>query len=305
MNSFRNILLTGGTGNIGSVLVSRLVEEGYCVRVLILPDDPMKNRFKDPNVEICYGDISDKSSLDGICNGIDTVIHLAAVLLSNDDAIFDKINIGGTNNILKIARHSNIKHFIHVSSASVIYPKLTPYSLSKRVAERLVRESGIPWTIVRPTLVYSENGGVEFNMFLDYLQKFPIIPFIGPGTAKKRPVYVGDLIDGFLKLVSIPVGTGKIYNFSGENVISMIDFARYCLVLSGNDRKTIIHIPEWLCIFAAYVMKRFMKNPPLKWNMIAGIIQDADLNPYETKMDLGYSPHNLFDQLKLCFPRKH
>ena len=304
MSSSRNILVTGGTGNIGSALVRRLIDSGYRVRVLALPEDPLKSHLNITGVEFFYGDISNKSSLTGVCTDIDTVLHLAAVLLSDDDSVFDRVNIEGTQNILQVASKNNVKHFIHVSSASVVYPRTTPYSLSKRVAERLVKESGVPWTIVRPTLVYSENGGLEFNMFLDYLIKFPVIPFIGYGQALKRPVYVGDLIDAFEKLVAIPEGTGKIYNFSGKNAISMIDFARLCLLLSGSEDKLIVNIPEWLCIIAARLMKKFMKNPPLKWNMIAGVVQDADLDPSQTINDLGYEPHDLVEQLRQCFPRK-
>jgi NADH dehydrogenase len=304
MSSSRNILVTGGTGNIGSALVRRLIDSGYRVRVLALPEDPLKSHLNITGVEFFYGDISNKSSLTGVCTDIDTVLHLAAVLLSDDDSVFDRVNIEGTQNILQVAGQNNVKHFIHVSSASVVYPRTTPYSLSKRVAERLVKESGVPWTIVRPTLVYSENGGVEFNMFLDYLIRFPIIPFIGSGQAVKRPVYIGDLIDAFVRLAAIPEGTGKIYNFSGKNAITMIDFARLCLLLSGSENKPIVNIPEWLCIIAARLMKKFMKNPPLKWNMIAGVVQDANLDPSETINDLGYEPHELVDQLRKCFPRK-
>ena len=304
MSSSRNILVTGGTGNIGSALVRRLIDSGYRVRVLALPEDPLKSHLNITGVEFFYGDISNKSSLTGVCTDIDTVLHLAAVLLSDDDSVFDRVNIEGTQNILQVAGQNNVKHFIHVSSASVVYPRTTPYSLSKRVAERLVKESGVPWTIVRPTLVYSENGGVEFNMFLDYLIRFPIIPFIGSGQAVKRPVYIGDLIDAFVRLAAIPDGTGKIYNFSGKNAITMIDFARLCLLLSGSENKPIVNIPEWLCIIAARLMKKFMKNPPLKWNMIAGVVQDANLDPSETINDLGYEPHELVDQLRKCFPRK-
>ena len=92
-------------------------------------------------------------------------------------------------------------------------------------------------------------------MFLDYLIRFPIIPFIGSGQAVKRPVYIGDLIDAFVRLAAIPEGTGKIYNFSGKNAITMIDFARLCLLLSGSENKPIVNIPEWLCIIAARLMK--------------------------------------------------
>lgn len=304
MTTSKKILVTGGTGNIGAALVRRLVDSGYKVRVLALPEDPLRGHLDNAGVEFFYGDISNKSSLTDVCTGIDTVLHLAAVLLSDDDSVFDRVNIKGTQNILQEARQNSVKHFIHVSSASVVYPRTTPYSLSKRVAERLVKESGVPWTIVRPTLVYSESGSLEFNMFLDYLIKFPVIPFIGSGQALKRPVYVEDLIDVFVKLVAIADGTGKIYNFSGKNAISMIDFARLCLLLSGSEDKFIVHIPEWLCIITASLMKKYMRNPPLKWNMIAGVVQDADLNPSETINDLGYEPHDLFDQLRKCFPRK-
>ena len=50
--------------------------------------------------------------------------------------------------------------------------------------------------------------------------------------------------------------------------------------------------------------EKFMKNPPLKWNMIAGVVQDADLDPSQTINDLGYEPHDLVEQLRQCFPRK-
>ena len=134
MSSSRNILVTGGTGNIGSALVRRLIDSGYRVRVLALPEDPLKSHLNITGVEFFYGDISNKSSLTGVCTDIDTVLHLAAVLLSDDDSVFDRVNIEGTQNILQVAGQNNVKHFIHVSSASVVYPRTTPYSLSKRVA---------------------------------------------------------------------------------------------------------------------------------------------------------------------------
>lgn len=297
-----SILITGGTGAIGSVLVKKLAESGNTIRVLTLPNDPLVSRLDGLSVDIRYGDISNKQELKGICEGIDTVIHCAAVIIADDSTIFDKINIKGTGNILSEAALSDVKHFIHISSASVVYRKVTPYSLSKRVAERLVKDSNVPWTIVRPTLVYGKVGGQEFDMFLDYLNKFPIIPFIGDGLAIKRPVFVDDLIDGFVKLANIKEGTHKIYNFSGANSISMIDFARYCLMLMG-ENGIILKLPVWFCIVLAYLMKKTMKKPPLRWNMIAGVIQDADLDPSDAVGDLGYNPSVLYEKLPACFPR--
>ena len=289
---------------MGSVLVRKLATEGFSIEVLTLPGDPFVSRLQGTGANIHYGDISNPEDLNGICDGVDIVFHLAAVIITDDDTVFDRVNMGGTRNILAEALRSGVKHFVHISSASVVYTKTTPYSISKRVAEKLVRESGVPYTIIRPTLVYGREGGLEFDMFLSYLRKFPVVPFIGSGQALKRPVHVDDIIDGLVKIAQLGTATGKVYNFSGGKAISMIEFSYLCLVLMGAEDKRIAHLPVWVCLLLAAVLRKTMKNPPLKWNVIAGVIQDANLDPSEAMKDLGYKPSSVADRLGECFPRK-
>lgn len=299
-----NILITGGTGAMGHELVAQLAKLGHSMHVLTLPGDPFAAKLDGTGAVIHYGDVSKPESLTGICNNIDLVFHLAAVIISNDESVFDKVNAAGTANMLREAKKADVKHFVHVSSASVTYRRTTSYSLSKRIAERIVRESGVPWTIIRPTLVYGREGGLEFDMFLSYLRSFPVIPFIGKGDSLKRPVFVEDIIDGFVKLASVSEGTGRIYNFSGAEAISMMDFARLCLLLLKREDKKIVCLPVWLCVLAAGILKRVMKNPPLKWNVIAGVVQDANLDPSGAIKDLDYRPSSVVKRLPECFPRR-
>lgn len=300
------ILVTGGTGTIGGELVRRLTKQGSRVRILTLPGDPKAAIFdKLENVEIRYGDIADPEVVNGTCQGVATVLHLAAVVLADDESLFDRVNVTGTRYLLTDAKNCGVRHFVHISSASVTYRKMTPYSRSKRIAERYVRESGVPWTIVRPTLVYGEEGGEEFDRFVDYLCSWPVIPFIGKGNALKRPVYVGDLVDGIERIIQMEEGTGKHYNLSGGSAISMVDFARLCLTLLGREDKIILHLPVPLCHIIAIVMQRFMKQPLLRWNMIAGVAQDANLDPGEATDDFGYTPQPVERKLGAVFPRKH
>lgn len=297
------ILITGGTGAIGNVLVPRLLSRDFKIRLLALPGDPIAEIFSGDSVDIRYGDISDKSTLTNICTGVSVVIHMAAIILTENDDDYDQINMGGTKNILDEACRSGVSHFIHISSASVVYTKTTPYSISKRVCERLVRESGVNYTIVRPTLVYGKRGGQEFDIFLSNLRKFPIIPFIGNGSALKRPVYVEDIIDGLIALAKLPSGKGKIYNFSGGEAISMIYFAKLCLFLMDTRYQMFLHIPAWLCKLSAVFLKKVMKHPPLRWNMIAGATQDANLDPTDAIRDLGFKASKVTEMLPQCFPR--
>ncbi|MBN2037303.1 MAG: NAD(P)-dependent oxidoreductase [Chitinispirillaceae bacterium] len=298
------ILITGGTGAMGSVLVRKLSEQGHSLRVLTLPGDRNAERLRtEYGVDVRYGSVADASACRGLCDGADTVLHLAAIIITNDESLYTSINAGGTRNIVAQAAAAGVKHFIHVSSASVLYPKPTPYSISKRLAEDLVKKSKLPWTIVRPTLVYGQRGGQEFDMFLSYLKKFPVVPFIGNGNALKRPVFVDDVVDGLVKIACMERGKNAVYNLSGATSLSILDFARLCLTLMGKERKPVVRLPVWLCVMLAGVMKRAMRNPPLKWSVIAGVTQDADLDPSDAINELGYAPCGVEQMLPRCFPR--
>jgi NADH dehydrogenase len=232
------------------------------------------------------------------------VYHLAAVIVSKDESAFTRINVQGTQNIVDQAVKSKVAHLIYVSSASVVYPRPTPYSLSKRGAEEIVKKSGLPFTIIRPTLVYGEKGGLEFDMYLEYLRKFPVVPFIGNGASLKRPVFVEDITRGLLALCGNCASHGKVYNFSGAEALSILDFSRLCLRCMGMGNKPIVCLPVRLCVLIARVMGLVMKDPPLKWQVIAGITQDANLDPGEAMKDLGYAPKKASEWLPKVFPRK-
>ncbi len=297
------ILVTGGLGVMGTTLVKGLLSKGNSVRVLDIPNHPHKNRLDGTGAELVFGDITNRESLEGLLSGVDTVFHLAAVLIARDPAVFEKVNVQGTKNLIEASIKAGVNHFIFVSSASVVYPHTTPYSLSKRECERMVKEqTAMKWTIVRPTLAYNEHGGQEFRMFMDSLTRFPIFtPFIGNGRALKRPVHVDDLMAGFLAIPGNEKAYGKTYAFSGGEAISMWDLAK--LMLKHTRQKRIfIPIPIPVCKLIAAVMGSIMKNPPLTWNGIAGVMQDADLDNSEAMADLGYKPIGITEGMQRSYP---
>jgi NADH dehydrogenase len=296
------ILVSGGAGVMGSRLVRGLVESGWKVRALTLPNDPFVSRLDGIDCEIVYGDISDPSSLQGVFDGVETVYHLAAIIIAHDPRLFEEINVNGTRNMVEGAISAGVRHFILVSSASVVYPQTTPYSISKRECERIVKEQkSMNYTIVRPTLAYEKNGGQEFMIFMDYLKKYPVVPFIGRGRSLKNPVHVDDLMRGFLMLAGNERSFGKIYNFSGGEEISIWDLAHLILKHQG-IKKPFIPIPVSVCRLLSMVMEKTMKRPSLTWNAIAGAIQDANLDHSSATEDLGYHPIGIRDGLKRCFP---
>jgi NADH dehydrogenase len=296
------VLVTGAAGVMGQRLVRGLFERGYDVRCLVLPNDPLCAGLEQLGAEIREGNVSEAPSLAGLCDGVDTVYHLAAVILSHDPGVFTRVNLNGTKHLVALAAEAGVRHFIYVSSASVTYPRLTPYAASKLAAEQVVRaERRFASTIVRPTLVYDETGGQEFVIFRDYLERFPVVPFIGDGHALKRPVWAGDIMDGLLRLAGNQVAHGKLYNFSGGEAISMRELARLILSYRG-QRRMILPIPVGVCRAIAAVSKRLMVRPPLTQSAIDGIVNDANLDPSLACAELGYQPLGVHAGFARCFP---
>jgi len=296
------ILITGGTGNMGRRLTQKLIEKGHEVVVLTLPNDPNSEAAIRQGARVLYGDVSKRETLKGILDGIDTVYHLAAVILSPKDAsIFERVNAQGTRNMVELAEKGGVRHFILVSSASVVYDHQNPYSLSKRAAERAVRSSGIPvWTVVRPTLAYEDGGTIEFVRFVEYLRKFPVVPFIGNGASLKRPVFVEDIIQGLSEMAGNGKTHQKTYNLSGGNALSLRQMADLLLIHMG-EKRPILPIPLPICRILSLTERVLSKmthhEPVLSWQTISGVTQDANLDPTEAMNDLGYSPRTFEEGL--------
>lgn len=298
----QRVLVTGAGGVMGRRLVRGLLERGARVRGLVLPGDPTRAQLASLGCEVVEGDLSRPESMGDITRDITTVYHLAAIILSHDPSVFKRVNLDGTACLARVAARTQVEHFIYVSSASVVYPRRTPYAESKLAAEEVVRtELGLRQTIVRPTLVYDEHGGQEFVIFRDFLLRHRFVPFVGSGLARKRPVFSQDVIDGLLLLLGNPKSYGKLYNFSGGEPITLIDFARLVLRHSGEQRR-FVHVPVPLCVGVAKAMKRVVRRPAITESAIAGLVNHADLDPSEAILDLGYRPLGVREGFARCFP---
>lgn len=296
------ILVTGGAGVVGSRLVKKLVEKGNRVRVLTLPGDPAIENLRDIDCEIRTGNVADAATLQGVCDGVTTVYHLAAIIITSDPARYRAVNVDGTQNMVDCALAAGVGHFVLVSSAAALDPPSSAYAVSKKEAEAiLLAQDAMKTTIVRPTLIYEKGGGQEFMMFWNFLKKYPVIPLVGMGQAMKNPVYAEDLIAGLVAIAGNTKTFGKTYHFSGGQALPMIDLARLMLMHQGRN-KPILCIPLFLCRLLARFFERFTTNPPLTAYSISRIEAEANPDNTEARKDLGYNPIPVSQGLQLCYP---
>jgi NADH dehydrogenase len=242
-----------------------------------------------PSVEVAYGNVADYESIRPAFDGVDCVFHLAAILLSNDADAFEKINAGGTRNVVSACQDAGVRRLLYVSSISVTYPVLTPYGASKLAGEAAVKDSGLEWTIVRPTLVIGDGGGVEFRMFADFVCKFPVYPMPGGGVSKKRPVRSVDLVKGIAAAGLTRDAVGKTYALAGPEVMTMAEMARRVLRQAGL-RHWMVPLPWWLARMLAVFKNRIGGRRVSAEQALAGFLYDAVPGIENAEKDLDYHP---------------
>ena len=281
-------LLTGGAGVVGKALCRELIARGVCVRVLTLPGDSLAQSLPG-EVDVRFGDVTDFESIRSAFEGVDVVYHLAAILLSTKRGAFEHVNTEGTRNVLTASKLAGVRRFLYVSSISVTYPVLTPYGESKKKGEALVQASGLDWTIVRPTLVIGDGGGVEFNMFRDYVKRFPIYFMPGGGKCLKRPVRSEDLVKGIAVAGIAENAVGKTYALAGSTVMTMAKMAGHVLKNAGL-RHLMLPLPWWISRKLA-VLKNWIGGERVSAEQaLAGFLYDAAPSIEEAERDLGYHP---------------
>ena len=287
-----DVLITGGAGVVGARLCQKFLSMELSVRVLTLPGQGEVKRLP-KEVEIYYADVTDPKTLVHAFQNVHTVCHLAAVILAKDRSAFERINYQGTKNVLLASKAAGVKRFLFVSSISVTYPVLTDYGLSKLQCETLVKNFGIPYTIVRPTLVVEETGGAEYMLFVRYLKKTPFVLLPGGGKCLKRPVRTEDLVSGIVAAATSPKALGKIYALAGSKVLSMAEMAQISLERAGLHKK-IHNFPLWVCHILATLKQIFIPGSVSAKQALAGFRYDASPEIAEAEKDLDYKPGTPF-----------
>lgn len=216
----KRILITGGTGFIGSNLVNKIAGSGDELRLLVEPRrievaEEIK-RLSGGNISIFQGDVRDFEAVKKALNGCETVVHLAAVLKDSGrhkDLIRD-VNLGGTKNLLRRSIEAGVRRFVFVSSLSVHrYRDISSgtegfpadatspeYAATKVEGERFVMEesehNGIEWIIIRPGLVPFGEGDYLFTGRILNLINAGVIPLVDGGRHILCTSYIGNLVHG-------------------------------------------------------------------------------------------------------------
>lgn len=294
------IFLTGVGGYVGRRVARRLRAAGHGVRGLLAPGEEVPANLD--GVEFVRGDLLDPPTLEPHGTGVTAVVHAAAAMLPNPPERVRSVNVDGTRNVLAAARRWGARRFVYFSAVSAAYRHKNCYGESKLEAEGLVAGSGLPWVVLRPTMVYGEGGGLHFARLVALVRSAPVFPVFGPGTAKLQPVHVEDVASAVEIALCNAAAAGGMWGVSGATVVTFDELVSRIAAGLG-VRRPLVHVPLALAMAAARVAVRVSPSFFLTPEALLGLNQDADADHAPFAAACGYRPRTLEAGFAAEFPR--
>lgn len=276
------IFVTGASGLVGRRLVPRLLRPGTAVTAFVRT--PAAFDARGEGLTIAAGNVVDPGSVERAIAGCDAVIHLANASGVADEAQVHAVNVRGTEHVLAAARVAGVQRFVFTSTISATRERLGPYGLSKRVAEERVRASGIPFVILRPSLVYGGGDTGLVASLARHLRTLPIMPVIGDGRIALDPVHLDDVCDVLEACLTRDDVLGRTYDVVGPDTVTLDDFLRRLGSVLG-VRRPLLHLPARPSLLLARLLARVMANPPITVDNVLGLTSPACVDPQPTVRD--------------------
>lgn len=233
------VFITGGTGFVGTAIQKAL--KGRPLKLLVRKGE---SGPRNPDATYVAGDVTDATSLAGTMDGCSVVIHLVAIIEEQGDATFDRVIRQGTENVVAEAKRAGIDHFILMSALGVRDELRYPYFHAKHRAEDAVKQSGLPWTVFRPSIIFGSGDGF-INQLADLVRSAPAVPIAGDGQALFQPVSVTEVAKSFAWAVDHPESIGQTYELGGPDILTYDEIVALIQKQLGTAKRT-VHIPTGL-----------------------------------------------------------
>ncbi|KKU44709.1 MAG: Oxidoreductase [Microgenomates group bacterium GW2011_GWA2_46_7] len=246
-----SVYVTGANGFIGRRVVERLSRE-YKV-VALLRSGSIPGFTLNENVEIVYGDLTDRQSL--------------------------KKSVPK-----RVAKQQQVKLVVHISSQATKIKTQGVYAKTKNQSDEIIKKSDIPYVILKPSLVYGEGERGLFSKIRQLAKMLPVVPIFGDGQTKIYPIYVEDFAEIVARVLQSPMTYQKVFDVGAEESITYNALYRQLA-------PKVIHVPVWSGLLIAKACS-FLPSPPIYRDNVLGSTQSTHCRPNPILKLLKFRPRN-------------
>lgn len=285
------LFVTGGSGFVGRHFVPAAALHGAS-EIMCLSRAPGRAA---PAAHVTHvtGDLSAPESYADRLASADAVVHLAARTGRASADQHRRTNLRGTLDLLEQCRKRGVARFLNVSTIAVKFRETGdyPYATSKLEAESAVRESGLTYSILRPTLIVGRGGGAWEG--LHALGRRPVIPLPGPGTARVQPIDVADVVRGLLAVLDSDRFWNGTFDLGGPEPLSIEAFLQRIHWRYRGREARIVHLPVRPLLPLLRRLERWAPAlAPVGPGQVLSFLEDglADPNPLFDHVRQGMTP---------------
>jgi uncharacterized protein YbjT (DUF2867 family) len=295
----RVVAVAGGTGFVGGAIARELARRGH--RVVVLTHRPGA-RAAQPGIEYRSADATRPETLASTLDGVDTLVislafHNSPIEAPRRGQTFDRVDADGTEALVVAARAAVVKsshaagvrRLIYLSGAGAAADAPRHWFRAKWRAEEAIRDSGIEYTIFRPSWIYGP-GDKSLNRFIGFTRWLPFVPQIGNGRQVLVPVFVDDVARLVADALETPAATNQTFEVGGPESMTMDEIVREALRTMGR-RRPILHAPVVLMKIATAPLT-LLPSPPMTPAAIDFVVQSApvDTGPLHERLPRALMP---------------
>lgn len=279
-----NVLLTGATGFTGSYVLPILRERGLDVCCFVRRNSRTEG-LSPYGVELAYGDLDDYASLLQAMKGRDALVNIAS------------IGFGHAPNIVRAAVEAGVRRAVFISTTAVFTSLNAPSKKIRLAAERAIKESGLAFTILRPTMIYGSPRDRNMCRLVRFLRKSPVIIIPGHGGNLQQPVHVADVASAAVAALLSDQAIGRDYNISGKHPLT---FNQVIDIVAGQlgRRVAVVRLPARPILSALRILEKVWPAPPIKAEQILRLNEDKAFDHADAARDFGYAPRSFEDGIR-------
>ena len=259
------ILITGAAGFVGRVLVDRLLKDGHKVRVLVSARTHRPGTFpwvNNDQVTLVQGSLNNIESLHQAMLGVHTVFHLASAQWWGRQRDLQRIDVGGTQNLVAAGRSARIGRLIMLSHLGASPASAFTLLKIKGQVEEIIKSSGLAFTIFRSGIVFGP-GDTFVNGIAQLLRANPVLYFQpGHGEGLLHPIYIGDLVEALVRSMENLDTVDQVISVGGPEYVTYNEMVRTIMRVTRAPRM-IVNLPPYLLRFSSRLTNRFFPYWPL------------------------------------------
>ena len=232
------------------------------------------------------GDVSDAQALSAAMRGTDALVNIAS------------LGFGHADSIIRAAVDAGIQRAVFVSTTA-IFTQLNAGSKIVRVAaETAIQNSGLKYTILRPTMIYGSDRDRNICRLIRWLRVLPFFPVFGDGNYLQQPIYVDDVAQAIVSCISSDKTIGKSYNIAGKHSLT---YDQVIDTIAGgmNKRAWKIHVPSVPVVNMLRLLERIHFPFPIKSEQVLRLNENKDFSYEEAQKDFEFSPMSFAEGIKL------